>query len=389
MILSYAFGIGVFSLPHACAVLGWLHFSVLLVVNLGGWIFSASLYIGIYKACPEAKTLPDVAYHAFGVKGQSIAGFLQIGFNVLFAASFHLTLAISLSDAVGGHLSKFATWALVGLVMLVILQARDLESLAFLSSLGAAGIILPCIGLLVYFFMQSSAQPVVTEAVAIVPWHRSITAYMNIVFSYAGQHIWIDVQSQCRDARSFRAAVAKATVCITGFYVLVSLCAYFYLGKDTLELSYPVTHYIENKWIQSIIGVLVMIHCAIGYYVCGHVFARCCEQWLAPFTGYCLSCSSVKDNLSERFLFTACFVAIAFIISFAVPFFTDILAMSTAVFLVILTYTFPLTIILQISPLTRFKKSLYVFLTVASLGLLVAGVVSSAMTTIEDLRQDQ
>lgn len=381
MIMSYAFGIGVFSLPHACAVLGWLHFGALLFVNLGGWTLSATLYMAIYSMCPQAKTLPDAARHAFGIAGQSSATFLQVGFNTLFAASVHLTMAIALSDAFGGALSRGTAWLLVGLGLLILLQARNIESLTILTALGAAGIILPCLAMLSYFFIQGFSQSRTAEAVTNSPWQRTLTAYMNVIFAWSGQHIWIDVQAQCKGPRTFRMAVVQATLCITAFYVLISFAAYFCLGKNILQQTDPVTHYVDNASMQLFLNIFVIIHCAVGYYVCGHVFIRCCEQHVLPGVDQIPGC--------KRFTLAVAIVGFAFTLSFVVPFFTDLLAVSTAIFLVILTYTYPLILYLRLAKLTRSESWTYRCLIIASVGLVLAGLASSIMSTIEDVQKQQ
>merc|ERR1712061_503032 len=100
-------------------------------------------------------------------------------------------------------------------------------------------------------------------------------------------------------------------------YCSVAICSASYLGVDVLIAGYPLTHYRENYIVFRIVNIVLMGHCMIACYMCGHIFMRCILDAAAEVSP---SNEIRKQHWPGSHIFaTLLFVSICFIMSYVVP----------------------------------------------------------------------
>ena len=303
----------------------------------------------------------------------------------------------------------------MGVVVLTFLQIRNMREIGCLAIVGVITILVPCTIILVKLLCEKDRTAMPTEWVA---RNSSLVdkgvGVMDVVFAYAGQVIFVELQSDMADHRDFPKAVNLSVGVMALVYAVVASVGYVYIGAAKLADGRPLTSYVSGITLRVVNGLLA-IHVLIAYVIEGNVLLRNVLSMLgrsAAVEGECagprtvwllassllvaFACASRPSNrlappgpcllnlhITRRHVFTfETRGGFSFVVSSLVPFFSDVMAFFSSLCSVALTYTFPLAIALKLLHLTPITTRCYFILAVVSVAFAAAGTSASVASIV-------
>ena len=208
---------------------------------------------------------------------------------------------------------------------------------------------------------------------------------MDVVFAFAGQVIFIELQSDMAQPEDFPKSVGASLGVMAVVYVLVASVGYVYIGASALADGRPLTSYLSGTLLRVVNGFLA-VHVLIAYVIEGNVLVRNVLSMLGVATE-----DLTAETLRARLLWLACTSALvggAFGISSVVPFFSDVMGFFAALCSIMLSYTFPLLFAIKLLPLPKWKAWLWGVLAVIAAGVAVAGTVATSINIFNKVRSE-
>mmetsp|Transcript_12830 Transcript_12830/g.38374 ORF Transcript_12830/g.38374 Transcript_12830/m.38374 type:complete len:443 (+) Transcript_12830:127-1455(+) len=325
IIIAYFLGAGVLSLPFAASQLGYLLFGVALVLVYLASLLSARAYAACYEAHPVSRALSDVAKEAYGKRAETGTRILAYVFMTLVCVILHLTCSISLEHVAPGGCAVFYSLA-VAVAIVLLLQVRDMSEIGTLSIIGVITI-LGVVGIIVIalpvrggsgggesFFVPQTHTTLLLMAIG----------FMDVVFSFAGQVIYIELLSEMEKPEDFSKAVFTSNTVMLCCYAVVGCLGYHIVGAKDLKSGEPVTSGVASRGspLDRIVNALLFVHVIIAYLIEANVVAR----------GFLLIAGKDAHTASQALwtTTTALLVGFAFLISNLVPFFSAVVAFVSA-----------------------------------------------------------
>jgi len=202
----------------------------------------------------------------------------QYTYMMLVLIILHLTCAISLGRIIPG-LCVVIYSVIVAAVMVVMLQVRDMSEVGSLSLICTATILLVvCIALIGLPITDAGSGG--GESLGPPKAHSTIllmsVAMMDIVFSFAGQIIYIELQSEMTEPKDFIKAMTTANTTMYACYLLVGCVGYHFVGGADLKNGDPVTSEISSRGsgLDRFVNALLFVHVLIAYLIEANVVAR-------------------------------------------------------------------------------------------------------------------
>lgn len=265
VITANMLGIGVLSLPFAASVLGWIPFGVCLVLaavgaQCSGQLFSLLYLDALARDC-DWRVMADAGLDAYGTSGQrlvrGVAYFYMGGVVVII----HLTATTAVATVFRELGECDVVWsAAVGCVALAALQVRQMRHIGALALLGVVTIVVPCT-LTLWSVVIEHPEPAPTEwfGTNATLLQKGVAAF-DVVFAYAGQVIFIELQSDMHTPADFPAAVGSSLGAMTACYAAVACTAYYYLGTAGLADGRPITSHLRGPLAARVrpIGVAMI-----------------------------------------------------------------------------------------------------------------------------------
>lgn len=375
-------GTGVLSLPHAAAVLGWAPFLITLALMSVGALWSGSLYARMYQAAPTSKVLADVAGTAFGKTGRNIVSavvyFYISGVTILFQLTS--TLALQQLDT-----SLCLPYLAIPVAILVLLQLqiREMHHVGALAIVGSISILVPCV-IVLYDILSSPPQPGTrTEIIAHdQPFTRAGAGIMDIFFAYAGQVIFIELQSDMSEPRTFPRAVYVSLIIMVVTYASVASAGYAEINSDFLKIGDPITSCVRSKTALRVVNVFLFVHVFVAYVIEGNVLARgVCWALGKPN----IHKGKTREDRLKWFGITFSIVLVSYIVSNTLPFFSDLMAFM-ATHAIFLSYTFPVAIVLKLCKLSIAERYICYFILPFSVVVALAGSTCSVVEMLSKLK---
>mmetsp|Transcript_23706 Transcript_23706/g.76156 ORF Transcript_23706/g.76156 Transcript_23706/m.76156 type:complete len:450 (+) Transcript_23706:1174-2523(+) len=377
VIITSFLGAGVLSLPYSASRLGWVIFNIALGVVAVGSVVASDCYGRLYSVRPKAKVFADIAREVYGARFERIfrfAVYVYIGGIVII---FHLTSTISLSEVVGGCESYLGL--ICGGLAFVALQARSMHDLSGIAIIGSIAILVPCFIILVALPTRGRRKGAQTE----VFWPATSSlvgkgvGFMDLSFAYAGQVIFIELQSGMEKPKDFMKSVLASNTVMTCTYAAVAALGYYFLGQDELKNGEPIsTKLAHGSSTSKIVNAFVFVHVLVAYAVEGNFLARGILNALGRDD------AAHANTPSARATWAACTAGVvlgAYLISNLVPFFSDVMSFISGLCGVVLNFTFPLIFVLELAPPKSKNLRLFYKLLIA-LSVLVAIAGTTAAT---------
>ena len=401
LLVASVMGVGVLGLPLAFYELGAAPATLLLLLFGCGSVYSGVLINRLTLAAgPSSRYYSDLGYHAYGRRGRCAVR--AVAYTYLFGtcASIVLTAAMSLVQVVAAVAGEgaprlclpYAALAVCALT-LPLLQVRTLHELTWTAAAGILFIVAPVA--IVVGVLAAAGGPAGGAVPPPVPpphaagtagsggaaFWRGGTGMATIMFAFAGQVIFVELQSEMRQPADFPRAVWWASVAYGSVYLLVAVAASHFLGSHVqapVTLAMPTATRAQRA-AKGVANLLLLLHVLVAFVINANVVNRAALQALVP------------ERLQRRRLawlgVTLTTLALWFVIANVVPFLQDLMGLMGATCGMALTYFFPIafarkTLREKLGP--RELRALPWVLALAALASLVA-TLSVIVNTIEHL----
>merc|ERR1719296_142828 len=241
--------------------------------------------------------------------------------------------------ALAGALSVFA---------LLFAQVRDLHAVGHLACWIAAPTLYLAVVLFFFQLLDADSQhsdEVETDHLPPVGSSKMMVAFMNIVMTYAGHVVYFELIAAMEKPKDFGKALLSSQGVIMVSYLCVALLVYAVVGEDVaspFQLSFTPTLAVGIADLSMVVHVLISL--LLNHHVVSKVLANALTHiFLQDRSGTTSNIVEGRPGAHRMIwlLATAVVMACAWFIANIVPFFSDVMALLSAIAAVNLTYGFP------------------------------------------------
>ncbi|KAL2831805.1 transmembrane amino acid transporter protein-domain-containing protein [Aspergillus cavernicola] len=330
LMVAETVSLGVLSLPAAVAGLGFVP-AVIILIALGLFATYTGFVIGQFKMrYPHVTNMADAGEVLAGKWGGEIMGVAQMLFFVFVMASHLLTFTVAM-NTITNHGTCSIVFGIVGMVVSFILcLPRTLEKMSWLSLVSFISILTAVIVCMVGVGVIKPGTKV--EAVVETNLYHGFTAVTNIVFAFCGHAAFFGLAAELKDPRDFPKGLCLLQGIDISLYLIAAVVIYRYGGADVASPALGSAGPIVGKVAYGIALPTILIAGVIY----GHVASK--YVYIRIFRG--------TDRMHKRdFVAVGSWVAIAlslwilaWIIASAIPVFSHLLSLITALFASWFTY---------------------------------------------------
>ncbi|KAJ5463386.1 Amino acid transportertransmembrane [Penicillium sp. IBT 31633x] len=330
LMVAETVSLGVLSLPAAVAALGIVP-SVLVLVFLGGLATYTGYVIGQMKwKYPHITTVADAAEIIAGKWGREFIGAAFVIFLIFVMASHLLTFTVAM-NTITNHGTCSIVFGIVGMILSFICSLpRTLAKMSWLSFVSFGSIMVSVLIVMIAVGSSSSGERVV--AVAHTDLFHGFAAVCNIVFAFCGHAAFFGIMAELKNPRDFTKSLCLLQSIDMGLYLMAALVIYRYAGSDVTSPALGSASPVVAKVAYGIALPTIIIAGVIN----GHVTIK--YVYLRIFQG--------TDRMHKRdWVATGSWIGIAlalwiiaWIISSAIPVFSSLLSLITALFASWFTY---------------------------------------------------
>ncbi|OJI97843.1 hypothetical protein ASPVEDRAFT_124601 [Aspergillus versicolor CBS 583.65] len=331
LMVAETVSLGVLSLPAAVAGLGFVP-AVIILVALGIFATYTGYVIGQFKnRYPQVMNMADAGEVLAGKWGREILGVAQMLFFVFVMASHLLTFTVAM-NTLTEHGTCSIVFGVVGMIVSFILcLPRTLEKMSWLSLVSFISIFS---AVMICMIGIGITKPGADNIVAVVDTdlYHGFTAVTNIVFAFCGHAAFFGLAAELKDPRDFPKGLCLLQGIDISLYLIAAVVIYRFGGADVSSPALGSAGPIVGKVAYGIALPTILIAGVIY----GHVAAK--YIYLRIFSG--------TDRMHKRdFVAVGTWVAIAgvlwviaWIIAEAIPVFSNLLSLITALFASWFTY---------------------------------------------------
>ncbi|KAL4923445.1 neutral amino acid permease [Aspergillus undulatus] len=331
LMVAETVSLGVLSLPAAVAGLGFVP-AVIILVTLGIFATYTGYVIGQFKnRYPQVTNMADAGEVLAGKWGREFLGVAQMLFFIFVMASHLLTFTVAM-NTLTNHGTCSIVFGVVGMVVSFILcLPRTLEKMSWLSLVSFISIFS---AVMICMIGVGIEKPGVhnTEAVVNTNLYHGFTAVTNIVFAFCGHAAFFGLAAELKDPRDFPKGLCLLQGIDISLYLIAAVVIYRFGGADVKSPALGSASPIVSKVAYGIALPTILIAGVIY----GHVAAK--YIYVRIFRG--------TDRMHKRdFVAIGSWVGIAlvlwvlaWIIASAIPVFSNLLSLITALFASWFTY---------------------------------------------------
>ncbi|EGR49667.1 hypothetical protein MKX07_000488 [Trichoderma sp. CBMAI-0711] len=342
VLIVEAIALGSLSLPSAFATLGMVA-GTICSVGLGLLAIYTSDLVGMVKLkFPEVAHYADAARLVAGKFGYELVGFMFAFQLVLLIGSHCLTGAIAL-----GRISEDAicsvAWAAISAVVLFLLALPpSFTELAIFGYIDFASIII-AIGITM---IATGIQAHNAEGgLSAVPWSawpkenlgftEAFIAITNIVFAYSFSICQFSFMDEMHTPKDYKKSIWALGLIEIAIYTLTGAIIYAFVGPDVESPALLSAGHLISKVAFGVGLPVIFISGSINGTVVGRfIFSRVFKDSIIRYI-----------NTPKAWAIWTAMIAgltvIAWVIAEAIPFFSDLLAISSSLFISGFTYYFP------------------------------------------------
>lgn len=241
-LLALQLGWGLWLLPHAFSLLGWVP-AIAAVVGIAlTTAYSGSLFTRLFLATPGTVLFGDIAEAAAGPKARALCYAIVYTLDGTRCVILHLAATQSLEHALGDAAPPL--WQCGLLVLVIASVASQVRALSELSGFFLLGTTSQLIGLgIVIFQLITEPNPDAKHELFVKPGDGSgatlesqFVAIFNIIFAYGGQFAFVELMTSMHRPASFPMAISVCTAIMTGLYVSLGAVGYQSKGAGVSEI---------------------------------------------------------------------------------------------------------------------------------------------------------
>ncbi|KAJ5475292.1 hypothetical protein N7539_008358 [Penicillium diatomitis] len=312
--------LGVLSLPAAVATLGLVP-SIILIIVLGLLATWTGYMIGQMKLkYPYIMNMADAGEVLAGSFGREFMGVCQILFLIFIMSSHLLTFTVAM-NTITSHGTCSLVFGIVGtIVSFVCCLPRTLEKMSWLSLV----IIVAVFICMIAVGIENPGNGVV--AVAQTDLYHGFAAVCNIVFAFSGHAAYFGLMAELKNPRDFTKSLCLLQGIDISLYMIASLVIYRYAGDSVTSPALGSASPLVAKICYGIaLPTIILAGVINGHVAVKYVYMRVLagtdrmhkRDWVA---------------VSSWVGIAAALWIIAWIISAAIPVFSNLLSLITALF---------------------------------------------------------
>ncbi|EUC50326.1 hypothetical protein COCMIDRAFT_82415 [Bipolaris oryzae ATCC 44560] len=391
ILITIEVGIGILSLPQALQTLGLIP-GIIAILGFGGLTtYCGYILLQFHRMFPMTTNLVDCALYVGGKPFEYFLGVAFIFNLVLICASANITLSVALNTLSNHALCTVAFMAFPHILCWLLCIPRKLTFAAAASWVCTISIVAAVMIVMIALGVSGpQAPPDFKVSIILVgkpTFVQTVNALLNIAFAFAGNQSFISVMAEMRDAsRDFPPALYMQKGFEVVIYIVVACVIYGLAGDATTSPALGSAPRLTAKiaygiLIPSVLGTgLVIGITAIKYMYITIMRIAKPEQ----------------VNVHNTFTWTlwigigTIFWAVSFVISNAVPIFSSILNISSAIF--VSWFTFGLTSIFWLhmnwkvqwsTPWKKFLAIVNYAIMLMTVFLMIGGLYTSLKALIE------
>ncbi|KAL4969342.1 neutral amino acid permease [Aspergillus stella-maris] len=331
LMVAETVSLGVLSLPAAVAGLGFVP-AIIILVALGIFATYTGYVIGQFKnKYPQVTNMADAGEVIAGPFGREFMGVAQMLFFVFVMASHLLTFTVAM-NTLTDHGTCSIVFGVVGMVVSFILcLPRTLEKMSWLSLISFISIFS---AVMICMIGVGIEKPGIHNVVAVVDTdlYHGFTAVTNIVFAFCGHAAFFGLAAELKDPRDFPKGLCLLQGIDICLYLVAAVVIYRFGGADVKSPALGSASPVVSKVAYGIALPTILIAGVIY----GHVASK--YIYVRIFRG--------SDRMHKRdfvavgswVAIAACLWILAWIIAEAIPVFSNLLSLITALFASWFTY---------------------------------------------------
>ncbi|KAF2032319.1 hypothetical protein EK21DRAFT_61040 [Setomelanomma holmii] len=342
ILITIEVGIGVLSLPSALKTLGLIP-GIIAILGFGGLTtYCGYIMVQFYRRYPMVTNLVDCALYVGGKPFEYFLGIAFVFNLVLICASANITMSVALNTLSNHALCTVAFMAFPHIVCWMLCLPRKLSFAAAFSWICTISIVAAVLIVMIALGVAGpQAPPGFDVSITLFgkpTFVETVNALLNIAFAFAGNQSFISVMAEMRNApKDFPPALFMQKSFEVVVYIVVACVIYGLAGDAVTSPALGSAPEIPAKiaygiLLPSVLGTGLVIGITAIKYM--HIT---------------IMRNTKPDQVNVHNTFTwalwigigSCFWIVTFIVSNAIPIFSSILNISSAIF--ISWFTFGLT----------------------------------------------
>ncbi|KAJ5392254.1 Amino acid transporter transmembrane [Penicillium cosmopolitanum] len=315
LMICESVSLGVLSLPSAMAILGIVP-GVILIIGLGLLATYTGYNIGLFRErYPHIQNLGDAGEILLGKFGRELFGTGQFLFCLFIMGSHILTFRIMM-NTVTNHATCSILFSIIGMVISIVLcLPRTMKGMIWMSFVSFLSIL-------------TAVMITMISATTETTLYTGFQAVSNIVFAYCAHVAFFGLIAEMETPQNFK----KSLFMLQGFeiclYLTVAIVVYFYIGTEVTSPAFNSAGPLMSK-IAFGIAIPTIIGAGV---VNGHIGLKYI---------YFRICTNMKSDLLHQRnkrsvglwvgLGISCWT-VAWIIAEAIPVFSDLNGLISALF---------------------------------------------------------
>ncbi|PLB50884.1 hypothetical protein P170DRAFT_493030 [Aspergillus steynii IBT 23096] len=331
ILLVEAIGLGTFSLPSAFATLG-LVAGVICCVGLGLVVIYTGYLVGMVKIhYPEIHHYGDIGGLVLGRWGQELVGALYVLQLILMTASFCLTGTIAFNTLSDEGVCGLVFGIVSAILLFLLAIAPSFAEAAILGYIDLASVTITIAITIIGSGIEASNAP---GGIAGRNWSAwpapgttfkdGMVAICNIMFAYSFSMFITPFMSEMHTPKDFMKSVWTLGIIEMVVYTLIGSLIFVFVGTDVQSPALLSLQGVLPKVAFGMALPLIFISGAIGNTVTArYVHLRIYENSIVRFI-------NTPKGWITWIVTLAAITIIAWILAESIPFFDDLLALSSA-----------------------------------------------------------
>ncbi|EGS21799.1 uncharacterized protein CTHT_0036670 [Thermochaetoides thermophila DSM 1495] len=342
VLIVTAVALGSLSLPGAFATLGMVA-GVILTVGIGLCALYSSYVIGQVKLkYPHISHYADAGRMMFGKVGYEVVGAMFV-LQLIFTTGSHvLTGAIMFDNLSDNGACTIAFTVVSAIILFLVALPPSFSEMAILGYIDFASIIAAILITIIATGIRASDAPGGLAEVNWSAWPKpdltlaeAFIAITNIVFAYSFALCQFSFMDEMHTPRDFSKAVIALGVFEIALYTLVGALVYRFVGADVRSPALLSAGPTVSKVAFGIAIPVIFISGSINTVV----VARYLHERM--FKNSVIRYINTPMGWATWVGLDAIITIIAWVIASAIPFFSDLLAICSALFISGFTFYFP------------------------------------------------
>lgn len=342
IIMADLIGTGIVNLPETFNRMGWAVGVVILTAFGLLTAYAGLLLWRLHMTYHDGVTYGNIAKSVSGKALMWLAfvivytHFFMKMANYLLAAAKAIQVAFWMKDVC----LYYATLATLAFVV-PLCQLRTLHQISYAGAFSVLMISITILLLLIQAYTtwdQIGAEGVEYNPLPMEKGTKgflsAFSAMTSLVFAYGGQGMYLETMSEMRNPKDFPKALSVFMSIIIAFYLWSSLSLYFRYGDQTYQY---VLFNMGDGAIKTVAAVCMFLHVLVSFCLNSQLLTRAIQVRLWPGSVN----SEDKTEWLKWLAISGCTISLAWLISNAVPFFSDLEGLISSICVGPTTFGFP------------------------------------------------